>query len=111
MRYLVISILFWGCVPAIANQESNSLQKDKEFEDLMKQVAQTNELSIKVQEAASKKESELVTKAVKTITELKKENNQLKIEVNEIKAKLDSVDNDTLMPFVILPIAAGKKSF
>jgi hypothetical protein len=50
------------------------LQKDKEFEALMSKVAQTNEMSIKVQEAAAKKETELVTNAVKTITTLKEEN-------------------------------------
>ena len=109
MRYVIISILFWGCVPAIANKESETLQKDKEFEELMKKVSQTNEMSIKVQEAATKKEAELVTKAAQTITILKQENKELKTEKNEIKAKLDSVDNDTLMPFVILPISAGKK--
>jgi seryl-tRNA synthetase len=104
MRYLIISILFWGCVPAIANQESDSLQKDKEFEALMNKVAQTNEISKKVQEAASKKEAELVTKAVATINTLKLENKELKTEINEIKAKLDSVSADTIVPFVLLPI-------
>ena len=109
MRYLVITILFWGCVPAIANKDSENLQKEKKFEALMKKVSQTNELSIKVQEAASKKESELVTKAVQTIITLKQENKELKTEINEIKAKLDSIDNDTIMPFIILPIASNKK--
>jgi hypothetical protein len=110
MRYLIITILFWSCVPAIANKESDALQKDKEFESLMKKVAQTNEFSIKVQEAASKKETELVTKAVETITDLKQENKELKAEINEIKAKLDSASIDTLIPFNISPIS-NKKDF
>jgi seryl-tRNA synthetase len=109
MRYLIISILFWGCVPAIANKESETLQKDKEFEELMKKVSQTNEMSIKVQDAATKKEAELVTKAVETITTLKQENKELKEEINEIKAKLDSASIDTLIPFSISPIS-GKKN-
>lgn len=108
MRYLIIIILFWGCVPAIANKESETLQKDKEFEALMSKVAQTNEMSIKVQEAAAKKETELVTNAVKTITTLKEENKELKLEINEIKAKLDSASTDTLIPFSISPISSKK---
>lgn len=104
MKYLIISILFWGCVPAIANQDSNNLQEEKEFEALMNKVAQTNERSIQVQEAASKKEAELVTKAVATINILKEENKELKTEINEIKKALDSVSNDTIMPYVLLPI-------
>lgn len=110
MKYLIITILFWGCVPAIANKESETLQKDKEFEALMNKVAQTNEMSIKVQEEATKKEAELVKKAVKTITTLKEENKELKLEINEIKARLDSAIVDTLIPFSISPIS-NKKNF
>jgi seryl-tRNA synthetase len=109
MRYLIITILFWGCVPAIANKESETLQKEKEFEKLMNKVSQTNELSIKVQEAASKKEAQMVAKAVQTITTLKEENKELKAEINEIKAKLDSANIDTLVPYSISPIS-GKKN-
>ena len=110
MKYLILIIFFWGCVPAIANKESDTLKKDKEFDELMKKVSQTNENSIKVQDAATKKEAELVTKAIETITILKEENKELKNEINEIKAKFDSVTNDTLIPFVILPISASKKN-
>jgi dynactin complex subunit len=108
MKYLVIAILFWGCVPAIANKESDNLQKEKEFEKLMSRVSKTNELSIKVQEAASKKEAEMVKKAVETITTLKQENKELKLELNETKARLDSVSIDTLIPFSISPISSKK---
>lgn len=110
MRYLVITILFWGCVPAIANKESETSKKDREFEALMSKVAKTNEMSVRVQEAASRKEAELVTKAVETITTLKQENKELKIEIDEIKAKLDSASIDTLIPYNISPIS-GKKDF
>jgi len=108
MRYIIISILFWGCVPAIANKESENLQKEKEFERLMSKVSQTNELSIKVQEAASKKEAEMVTKAIETITTLKKENEDLKTELNEIKKAFDSISTDTIMPFKLLSIPSKK---
>jgi seryl-tRNA synthetase len=108
MRYVIISILFWGCVPAIANKESENLQKEKEFERLMSKVSQTNELSMKVQEAASKKESEMVAKAVETITTLKKENEDLKTELNEIKKAFDSISYDTVMPFKLLSIPSKK---
>ena len=108
MRYIIITILFWGCVPAIANNDAENLQNEREFEKLMMKVSQTNDMSIKVQKAATKKEAELVTRAVKTITTLKQENKELKAEINEIKAKLDSVSADTLIPFVISPISSKK---
>ena len=108
MKYLILIIFFWGCVPAIANKESDTLQKDKEFDELMKKVSQTNENSIKVQDAATKKEAELVTKAIETITILKQENKELKTELNEVKTQLDSATADTILPFILLPISSKK---
>lgn len=105
MRYVIITILFWGCVPAIANKESENLQKEKEFEKLMSKVAQTNEFSIKIQESASKKEAELVTKAITTITTLKQENKELKTQLNEIKDSINSNVSDTNNKFRLLPIS------
>jgi hypothetical protein len=105
MRYLIISILFWGCVPAIANNDSDKLQKENEFEALMSKVSETNKMSIEVQKAASKKETQLVTKAIQTIVALKEENKELKLQLNEIKSKLNSDAIDTNNKFNLLPIS------
>jgi phage host-nuclease inhibitor protein Gam len=67
-------------------------------------------LSVQVQAKASKKEAELVTKAVATITELKQEVKILKTELNEVKASLDSVSNDTGVSFKLLAIPNNKEN-
>jgi hypothetical protein len=71
----------------------------------MSRVAETNNRSVEVQQAASKKEAELVTKAVSTIVAMKSEIKDLKIELNEVKSKLDSVTIDTGSKFMLLPIS------
>lgn len=105
MRYLIIIILFWGCAPAIANNDFENLQKEKEFELLMGKVAQTNKMSVEVQKAASKKEAQIVTKAIQTIVALKEENKELKLQLNEIKSKINSDATDTNNKFNLLPIS------
>ena len=97
-----------GCTASAQNQ-SEELKDDIEFQKLMNKVTQTNDLSVQVQAKASKKEAELVTKAVATITELKQEVKILKTELSEVKATLDSVSNDTAVSFKLLPISHYKK--
>ena len=70
----------------------------------MNKVSQTNDLSVQVQAKASKKEAELVKKAVATITELKQEVKILKTELSEVKATLDSVSNDSGISYKLLAI-------
>jgi hypothetical protein len=62
-------------------------------------------MSIEVQKAASKKETQLVTKAIQTIVALKEENKELKLQLNEIKSKLNSDAIDTNNKFNLLPIS------
>jgi seryl-tRNA synthetase len=76
----------------------------------MNKVSETNTLSVQVQAKASKKEAELVTKAVATITELKQEVKILKIELSEVKATLDSVNNDTGVSYKLFAIPTNKKN-
>ena len=103
MKYLFILFLF-GC--SVSAQKTNEeLIQEREFEQLMSKVTQTNNRSVLVQEAATKKEAELVTKAVATIVSMKGEIKDLKIELNEVKSKLDSVNIDTGGKFVLLPIS------
>jgi hypothetical protein len=103
MKYLFILFLF-GCSIS-AQKTSDELIQEREFEQLMSKVTQTNNRSVLVQEAATKKEAELVTKAVATIVSMKGEIKDLKIELNEVKSKLDSVSIDTGGKFMLLPIS------
>lgn len=103
MKYLFILFLF-GCNVS-AQKTSDELIQEREFQDLMSKVTQTNNRSVLVQEAATKKEAELVTKAVATIVSMKEEIKDLKIELNEVKSKLDSVSIDTGGKFMLLPIS------
>jgi len=103
MKYLLILFLF-GCSVS-AQKTSEELIQEREFEQLMSKVTQTNNRSVLVQEAATKKEAELVTKAVATIVSMKGEIKDLKIELNEVKSKLDSVSIDTGGKFMLLPIS------
>ena len=103
MKYLFILFLF-GCSVS-AQKTSKELQEEREFQQLMSKVAETNNKSVQVQKAATKKEAELVTKAVATIIAMKGEILDLKTELNEVKNKLDSVTIDTGRKFMLLPIS------
>jgi hypothetical protein len=103
MKYLFIIYLF-GCSVS-AQKTSEEVAEEREFQQLMSKVAQTNDKSVQVQKAASKKEAELVTKAVATIIAMKGEIKDLKTELNEVKSKLDSVTIDTGSKFMLLPIS------
>jgi len=103
MKYLFFIFLF-GCTVS-AQKTSEEVAEEREFQQLMSKVAQTNDKSVQVQKAASKKEAELVTKAVATIVSMKGEIKDLKTELNEVKSKLDSVTIDTGGKFMLLPIS------
>jgi ATP phosphoribosyltransferase regulatory subunit HisZ len=108
MKYLLF-IFLMGCTASAQNQ-SEETKEDIEFQKLMNKVTQTNDLSVQVQAKASKKEAELVQKAVKTIKELKSEVTILKTELSEVKATLDSVSNDTGVSFRIYAIPNNKEN-
>jgi seryl-tRNA synthetase len=103
MKYLFFIFLF-GCTVS-AQKTSEEVAEEREFQQLMSKVTQTNDKSVQVQKAASKKEAELVTKAVATIVAMKSEIKDLKTELNEVKTRLDSVAIDTGGKFVLLPIS------
>ena len=108
MKYLLFIFLF-GCTASAQNQ-SEDLKDDIEFQKLMNKVSQTNDLSVQVQAKASKKEAELVQKAVETIKELKTEVTTLKNELSEVKASLDSVNNNTGVNYRISAISLTKEN-
>lgn len=79
MKYLFILFLF-GC-----GLQAQKIDKDIEFEELMKQVDATNAKSATVIAKATKKEKQLVTDAVATITQMKSEISELKNGIIEIR--------------------------
>jgi len=105
MRNLIIILLFSGCVPAIADMPD---QKDKEFEKLIAKTKATVAKSAEVQTKIEKKQKELIEQAVDKITTLKTEVTTLKTELKDVKEKLDSIDADTGVQYVILPISNHK---
>jgi hypothetical protein len=87
MKYLFILFLF-GC-----GVSAQKIDKDIEFEELMKQVNATNVKSATVLANATKKEKQLVTNAVATIT-------QMKSEISELKSVNSIVKIDTLYVYI-----------
>jgi len=79
MKYLFILFLL-GC-----GVSAQKIDKDIEFEKLMKQVDATNVKSATVLAKATKKEKQLVTNAVATITQMKSEISELKNGVVQIR--------------------------
>ena len=97
----------FGC-NVTAQTESETAKKDREFENLLSKVEENTKASAKVQEEASKKQTQIVTETVSKIITLKEDNKDLKTELDEVKTKLDSATADTIMPFVLLPIPRKK---
>ena len=87
MKYLFILFLF-GC-----GVQAQKIDKDIEFEELMKQVNANNVKSATVLAKATKKEKQLVTNAVATIT-------QMKSEISELKSVNSIVKIDTLYIYI-----------
>jgi hypothetical protein len=79
MKYLFILFLF-GC-----GVQAQKVDKDIEFEELMKQVDATNAKSATVVAKASKKEKQLVANAVATITQMRSEISELKNGIVQIR--------------------------
>jgi len=106
VRYFLLILLF-GC-QATAQNESETAKKDREFQNLLSKVEENTKASAKVQDEASKKQTQIVTETVSKIITLKEENKDLKTELNEVKVKLNIATADTIMPFVLLPIPRKK---
>jgi seryl-tRNA synthetase len=106
VRYFLLIFLF-GC-QATAQNESETAKKDREFQNLLSKVEENTKASAKVQDEASKKQTQIVTETVSKIITLKEENKDLKTELNEVKGKLDSVSTDMGIPIKLLPISPKK---
>jgi hypothetical protein len=107
---LYIIILFaYACQSTTAQKVDETIKKDQEFEVLLKKVQANNIFSLKVQVAAQKAQTQIVTETVEKITNLNETVTTLKLELNEVKAALDSVSSDTGSNFILLPISKNKK--
>jgi len=106
VRYFLLIFLF-GC-NVTAQTESETAKKDREFQNLLSKVEENTKASAKVQEEASKKQTQIVTETVSKIITLKEENKDLKTELNEVKVKLNIANADTIIPFQLLPISHKK---
>jgi hypothetical protein len=100
----------YGCQNITAQSKDKTLEKDADFENLMKQVKNNDELTFKISADATNEQKQLVQETVNKIVALKEENKDLKEQLNETKAKLDIASIDTLIPFTISPIS-NKKDF
>jgi len=111
MKYLLIILipLIYGCQTTTAQKVDGSIQEDREFEELLSKVETNNKFSLEVQAQATETQKKIVKETVQNITNLKEEVTTLKIELNEAKAALDSVNADTGVTFILLPIPKDKK--
>jgi esterase/lipase len=100
----------YGCQNITAQSKDKTLEKDADFENLMKQVKNNDELTFKISADATNEQKQIVQETVNKIVALKEENKDLKEQLNETKAKLDIASIDTLIPFTISPIS-NKKDF
>ena len=112
MKYLfvILIVCMYGCQNITAQSKDKTLEKDADFENLMKQVKNNDELTFKISADATNEQNQIVQETVNKIVALKEENKDLKEQLNETKAKLDIASIDTLIPFTISPIS-NKKDF
>jgi uncharacterized protein YwgA len=108
--FVILVVVIYGCQAITAQDKDKSLQQDADFEKLLKQVKDNDQLTFKVSADATNEQKKIVNETVSKIVALKEENKDLKEELNETKAKLDSASVDTLIPFDIRPIS-NKKGF
>ncbi len=92
-----------------AKKEDKVVTEDKEFEQFMNDFNSTLTKNKAVQVKADQAKEAIVTSTVSKFAEIKQEVNTLKTELNEVKQTLDSVSNDTVISFKLLPISHHKK--
>jgi len=112
MKYLFVILIvgMYGCQNITAQSKDKTLEKDADFEKLMKQVKENDQLTFKISADATDEQKQIVEETVNKIVALKEENKDLKEQLNETKAKLDNASIDTLIPFTLSPIS-NKKDF
>lgn len=114
MKYIGI-ILIWislSCNSVVSQQTNEEMQKEKEFDELIKkskEIQVQNQLAIS---AADEQTKETVKQAAEKIVDLKEEVKELKIEINEVNEKLESIsDTNRVVKFQLRPIPDGKENW
>lgn len=109
VTFLLSSLLFlYSCSNSIGQLPSEEMQKEKEFNELMKKVNETRAKNAQIITNVSEKTNQIVEKTATTISSLKEENKKLKKEINETGKKYypidDSVNN---IKFTLRPVSGG----
>jgi hypothetical protein len=91
MRNLLVIlsvVCLYGCTSVAAEKVNPDTKADAELKGLLENLNKTQAMNGEAQQAADKKQSEVINKAAATITSLKSEVAALKTELNEVKDSL-----------------------
>ena len=102
--YSFFTMSLISCNQVISQKQNEELQKEKEFEELMKKVSETREKNKSIMYAAEQKTTQIIQKTSETISTLKEENKNLKqkLEKNETTPNIDTVLD---IKFTLRPIS------
>lgn len=106
---LLCSLIFiYSCSDSVGQLPSEEIQKEKEFNELMKKVNETRVKNAEIIDDVSKKTNQIVQQTSETINSLKDENKKLKKEINETGKKYYPID-DTIsnIKFTLRPVSGG----
>jgi predicted sulfurtransferase len=102
---IAISIFLHSCTQGISQQVSEDAKKEAEFDELIRQAKQTQQINKAALQKANEQTNEIIVKTTEKIVSLKQEVVELKEEINEIINKSDTVDLN--IKFKLLPISVS----
>lgn len=109
--FIGLSLILNACSDSIGQHPSKELEKEQEFNNLMKKVNETRAKNQTIMSAADKKTAAVIEKTVENITTLKQENKQLKKEINEtINKSYPTNDTVSNFKFTLRPVSDGKEN-
>lgn len=114
MKYIYIILFMFSisCTSVVSQQPSEEMEREKEFDRLLKQAKEAQTQNQLLIQSADEKTKEKVEKAAEKIVELKEQVVELKTEINEVNKKLDSVsDTVGVIKFNLRPISNGEKDW
>jgi esterase/lipase len=96
MRNLLVIlsvVCLYGCMSVSAEKVNPEINADAELKGLLENLNKTQALNGQAQQAADKKQAQVINQAAATITSLKSEVAALKTELNEVKDSLRIVSD------------------
>lgn len=92
LTYTFLIMILISCNQVVSQKQNEELQKEKEFEALMKKVSDIREKNKSIMDAADQQTSQIIQKTSETISTLKEENKNLKekLEKNETTPNIDT---------------------